>query len=96
MKYRWWWRTAPRLWRDGRVFLPGPQAPHYRRRLADFSTVSAPYFRLARVFRGLSPYRKQHSNGVDFSRGRRYAWLHATTSRFMFLLFEKCDRGLAR
>jgi SAM-dependent methyltransferase len=96
MRYRWWWRTAPRLWRDGHFFLPGPQAPHYRRRLADFSTVSAPYFRLARVFHGLSPYRKRHPVGVDFSRGRHYAWLQAITSRFMFLLFEKCDRGLAR
>ena len=52
IRYRWWWRNAPRLWRDGHFFMPGPQAPHMRRRLADFSALSSPYFKLARVFRG--------------------------------------------
>jgi SAM-dependent methyltransferase len=91
MRYRWWWRNAPRLWRDGRFFMPGPQAPHMRRRLADFIALSSPYFELAGVFRGLPAYRAQHSNGVNASSGSRYAWLHAATSRFMFLLFERQD-----
>ncbi|HEY2465644.1 MAG TPA: methyltransferase domain-containing protein [Steroidobacteraceae bacterium] len=89
MKTRWWWRNAPRLLRDGHFFAPGPQAPHYRRRLANFSALCSPYFTLTRVFRGLPPLWKQHSTGADFSRGPRFAWLQATTSRFMFLLFEK-------
>jgi SAM-dependent methyltransferase len=89
MKLRWWWRSLPRLWRDGHYFMPGPQAPHFRRRLANFNALSAPYFRLIRVFRGLPPYFARHSRGVDFSRGSAYAWLHVATSRFMFLLFEK-------
>jgi SAM-dependent methyltransferase len=46
-----WWRGAPRLWRDGELFLPGPQAPHYRRRPGKFRAASAPHFRLSRVFR---------------------------------------------
>ena len=50
MRTRWWWRRAPRLWRAGQLFMPGPQAPHYRRLLRHFRTVSAPHFRLTRVF----------------------------------------------
>ncbi len=92
MKFRWWWRNAPRLWRDGHLFVSGGQAPpHTRRRLADFAALSSPYFRLARVFRGLPAYRKQHLNGVDASRRGRFAWLHVATCRFMVLLFEKTD-----
>jgi SAM-dependent methyltransferase len=91
MQYRWWWRILPRLWRDGHFFMPGPQAPHIRRRLVDLSALSSPYFRLTRVFRGLPPYWGKHSNGVDVSRCERYVWLHVVTSRYMFLLFEKPD-----
>jgi SAM-dependent methyltransferase len=91
MRYRWWWRNAPRLWRDGHYFMPGPQAPHMRRRLADFIVLSSPYFKLAGVFRGLPAYPAQHSSGVNATSGSRYAWFRAATSRFVFLLFEKRD-----
>jgi hypothetical protein len=57
--------------------------------LADFSALSSPYFKLARVFRGLPAFLAQHSNGVDVNSGSRYAWLPAATSRFMLLLFER-------
>ena len=95
MKFRWWWRNALRLWRDGHFFMPGPQAPHFRRRLADFRALSSPYFRLTRVFGGLTPYRRRHSNGVDVSRGGGNAWFHIATSRFMFLLFERRDQQMS-
>ena len=72
---RWWWRNAARLWREGHVFMPGPQAPHILRRLGDFGALSSPYFELARVFRGLPPSRGR-SNGVDMSRGGRRAAGH--------------------
>jgi SAM-dependent methyltransferase len=52
MRYRWWWRHAPELWRRGEYFMPGPQAPHYRRRVMRFREASAPHFRLTRVFQG--------------------------------------------
>jgi SAM-dependent methyltransferase len=78
MRCRWWWRRAPRLWRDGQLFMPGPQAPHYRRLLQHFRAVSAPHFRLSRV-----------SNGGDLQRDGRWAWLHFTGCRYVFLLFEK-------
>jgi SAM-dependent methyltransferase len=91
MRYRWWWLNAPRLWRDGHYFMPGPQAPHMRRRLADFIALSSPYFKLTRVFRGLPAYRAQHSDGANARSGGRNAWFRAATSRFMFLLFEKRD-----
>jgi SAM-dependent methyltransferase len=87
LRSRAWWRGAPRLWRDGELFLPGPQAPHYRRLLGHFRAASAPHFRLTRVFRGSPPTRNGHSDGVDPQRG--FAWLHFTTCRYMFLLFEK-------
>jgi SAM-dependent methyltransferase len=53
MRFLAWWRGAPRLWRDGELFLPGPQAPYYRRLPGRFRAASAPHFRLSRVFRGL-------------------------------------------
>jgi SAM-dependent methyltransferase len=82
-----WWRGAPRLWRDRQLFLPGPQAPHYRRLLGHFRAASAPHFRLTRVFRGAPLGRGSDSRGVDPQRG--LAWMHVTTCRYMFLLFEK-------
>jgi SAM-dependent methyltransferase len=93
MRYRWWWRNAPRLWRAGHFSVDaGTAPPHSRRRLADFSALSAPYFRLTRVFRGQPPTWSRHAHGIDVSRGGRYAWLPLATSRFMFLLFEKRDQ----
>lgn len=50
MRSRAWWRGAPRLWRDDQLFLPGPQAPHYRRLVGHFRTASARHFRLSRAF----------------------------------------------
>ena len=73
MRSRLWWRDAPRLWRHGEVFMPGPQAPHYRRRLSTFRLTSAPHFRLSRIVRALPPS----------------PWLRAAGSRYVFLLFEK-------
>jgi SAM-dependent methyltransferase len=87
LRSRAWWRGAPRLWRDGQLFLSGPQAPHYRRLLRHYRAVSAPHFRLTRVFRGAPPVRGRDSHGVD--PGRSFAWLHVSTCRYMFLLFEK-------
>jgi SAM-dependent methyltransferase len=52
MRFRAWWRGAPRLWRDGQLFMPGPQAPHYRRLVGHFRTVSARHFQLSRIFGG--------------------------------------------
>ena len=80
MRSRMWWRDAPRLWREGQVFLPGPQAPYYRRLLRHFRTASAPHFRLSRVL---------PSNGMDRPRHGRLAWLHTAGCRYLFLLFEK-------
>ena len=92
MRSRLWWRDAPRLWRDGALFLPGPQAPYHRRLLRNFRTVSAPHFRLSRVFRGMPPSPREDSNGIDLQRDGRFAWLHIARCRYMFLLFEKTDR----
>jgi SAM-dependent methyltransferase len=91
LRSRLWWRGASRLWRDGELFLPGPQAPYYRRLLFNFRTVSAPHFRLSRVFPGLPPSRGAHPNGIDLARDGRFAWLHMARCRYVFLLFEKTD-----
>jgi SAM-dependent methyltransferase len=90
MRSRLWWRGAPRLWREGELFLPGPQAPYYRRLLRNFRAVSAPHFTLNRVFRGI-PTSRGHSKGIDLQRDSRLAWLHIAKCRYMFLLFEKTD-----
>lgn len=89
MRSRLWWRGAARLWRDGELFLPGPQAPYYRRLLRAFRTTSAPHFQLRRVFRGLPPSQTVHSRGTDLRPQSRFPWLHIATCRYMFLLFEK-------
>lgn len=81
LRSRLWWRGAPRLWRDGQLFLPGPQAPYYRRLLRTFRVTCAPHFKLSRVFCGLPP--------LDLGPQDRFAWLHIATSRYMFLLFDK-------
>jgi SAM-dependent methyltransferase len=77
MRHRWWWRGARRLWRDGELFMPGPQAPHYRRRPAHFGRLCSPHFRLTGVF------------PADPLRGAPFAGLRAANSRYLFLLFEK-------
>jgi SAM-dependent methyltransferase len=78
IRSRLWWRGALRLWRDGQLFMPGPQAPYYKRLLSHFRRVSAPHFRLSRVF-----------HGIDLRHDGPFAWLHIATCRYMFLLFEK-------
>jgi SAM-dependent methyltransferase len=92
MKHRWWWRRFPELRREGHYFMPGPQAPHMRRSLADFAARSLPHFRLTRVFRGLPVSAGRLSNGIRVTGAGRGAWLHLGSARFMFLLFEK-NRG---
>jgi len=87
LRSRLWWSGAPRLWRDGELFLPGPQAPYYRRLLRHFRQVSAPYFTLTRVFRGAPPSGEQHLKGIHPS--SNFAWLRVAEFRYMFLLFEK-------
>jgi len=89
LRYRWWWRNAPRLWRDGRFSVPGAQAPIVRRRLADFAAQAAPYFKLQQVFRGLPTGAMAPPNRIDVYGGIRYSWARLTTSRFLFLLFRK-------
>jgi SAM-dependent methyltransferase len=89
LRTRWWWRRVPRLWRDGQLFLPGPQAPHYRRLLAYFRTASAPEFRLSCVYRSLPSPDGAHLNGIELAGGATLAWLHLLRCRFIFLLFEK-------
>lgn len=92
MKYRWWWRRLPALWRNGYDVMPGPLAPHVRRGLADFTRQGLPYFRLARVFRGLPGPSGHLSDGMGAAVARRFAWLHLRGARFMFLLFDKRGR----
>jgi SAM-dependent methyltransferase len=77
VRSRWWWQRAPHLWRSGELFLPGPQAPHYRRLLRHYRKESAPHFRLSRVY------------GCDLRPAGRLAWLQLAGCRYLFLLFEK-------
>ncbi len=95
MKYGWWWRNSPRLWRDGHYAVRGVQAAIVRRRLADFAAQSAPYFTLTRVFPGLAPA-ASYGNAADADQNplRRGGWLQLTTSRYMFLLFEKATSAV--
>jgi hypothetical protein len=73
VRSRLWWREAPRLLRHSEVFLPGPQAPHYRRLFRRFRIAAAPHFRLSRVLRGPPAY----------------PWLNIAGCRYVFLFFKK-------
>jgi hypothetical protein len=53
-----------------------------RRRASEFGELSAPSFRLARVFRGLPAAGADHALRSD-------PWYRVARGRFMFLLFEK-------
>ena len=81
MRNRWWWRGMAQRWRGGELFLPGPQAPHYRRQLRHFRAASAPYFRLTGRF---------PDTAAPWDRGT--GWLPAATARYLFLLFDKAPR----
>jgi hypothetical protein len=87
MRFGWWWRNAPQLRREG--YVSEPRGSVIRRRLAQFKSLSGPYFTLTRVYRGLPTSTGQPPSGVDVSRSLRLAWLHVAPSRFMFLLFER-------
>jgi SAM-dependent methyltransferase len=89
LRFPGWWRRVPRLWRDGHYFLPSPGGPVARRRLADFTARSLPYFTLAHVFSGLPQGAGQGSIGANPAPGVRYDWFRMARSRFIFLLFEK-------
>jgi SAM-dependent methyltransferase len=94
-KYGWWWRNAPRLWRDGRFSVVGAQVPIVRRRLSDFFAQCSPYFRLARVIPGLPSRPAQSDTGIPGEPVSHYSWMRLLSCRFMFLLFEKSDSAAA-
>ena len=89
MRYFWWWRNAPRLWRNGNYFVPGVQARIFRRCIGDFAKRSTPYFVLKKVFCGLPVRCTRNAEGLNISGGAGKAGLLASRGRFMFLLFEK-------
>jgi SAM-dependent methyltransferase len=80
LRYRWWWRNAARLMREGGYAVPGAQARIWRRRLTDFAAQGAPHFALERVFPG-------NTHGLRFPAPALP--LRLSTCRFMFLLFRK-------
>lgn len=85
MRYGWWWRHLPALARSGEYALAGDQGPIIRRSLGAYALAAAPYFTLARLWRGGS------TTGMQVKAGRpgRLAWLLMSSCRFMFLLFRR-------
>ena len=90
-RLRWWWQSLPQLLRTGSFFMPGPQAPHFRRLPSNFASLGAPYFKLTRVHRGLPAGKGHPRDGVDANSALGPSWLHLMTSRFIFLQFERCS-----
>jgi len=88
LRYGWWWRNLPRLWRTGHYPVAGSQAPIVRRRLASFATACAPGFVLERVFAGPALFGRSGAdrNGCAPSAA---AWLRLIACRYMFLLFTR-------
>jgi len=89
VRLRWWRHSLPELLRTGYYFMPGPQAPHFRRRLANFAALSPPCFELVRVYRGLPAADGGPPGGFGARSGRSLVWLRMLRSRYMFLLFER-------
>src|SRR6266478_230650 len=81
MRYRWWWRNRPLLWRQGWFSVASQTGMLFRRSLDNFSSQAAPYFTLEAVVRGL-PGRE----GPELKRAGRLA---VAGSRYMFLLFAR-------
>jgi SAM-dependent methyltransferase len=95
LRYGWWWRNAPRLWRSGEFSVPGAQAPIVRRRLARYAAQCGPHFYLEHVFRGLPARAPPESAGFDVRDGVDGIWRHLTTCRFMFLKFVHATHAVA-
>jgi SAM-dependent methyltransferase len=89
LKYPWWWKRAPRLWREGCYTLPSPQGPLTRRRIGKIGAECLPYFRLERVFQGMPYGDADRANGADAARVGLRDWWGLVTSRFTFLLFAR-------
>jgi SAM-dependent methyltransferase len=81
MRYGWWWRNTVRLLMQGEYSVAGSTGPIYRRTPDRFKILAAPYFVLRAVMSGLP--------GSFYRRGllRRPS---LATSRYLFLLFDKC------
>lgn len=86
LRYRWWWRNAARLAREGRYAVRGAQALIWRRRLTDFAAQCAPHFVLERVYPG-------DGRGLKFPGA--LPW-QLSTCRFMFLLFRRSGNAAAQ
>ena len=82
MKYGWWWRNATRLLLHGEYSVSGGGGPIYRRSPYVFARMAEPYFRLRTVLRGLPQHVHRR---VPLRR------LSLATSRYIFLLFDKCS-----
>jgi len=95
MRYGWWWRGLPRLWRSGRYSLPASGGTVVRRSLTDLAAQCEPSFTLERVLRGLPPRDAREAAGIDWRDRRRGEWLSLSGSRFMFLVFRKRAHKLA-
>src|SRR5262249_52646967 len=89
LQYRWWWKNALRLLRDGHFAVAGAQAPVVRRSIRTFSKQCAPYFVLERVFAAPPPYRKQSAACIAAAADSPLTWLRLLGSRYLFLLFRK-------
>jgi hypothetical protein len=81
MRYRWWWRNRPLLWRQGWFGVASQTGMLFRRSLDNFSSQAAPYFALEAVVRGLP--------GRADPELKRASPLALAGSRYMFLLFAR-------
>jgi SAM-dependent methyltransferase len=88
MRSRYWWRGALKLWRQAELFLPGPQAPYFRRLLRHYASACQPYFRLRSLYPCM-PDEALHEEGIDMQGPERFAWLRTAHCRYVFLLFDK-------
>ena len=94
--HRWWRRKLPALTRSGHLAEPAEHAPNYRRRPADFTAQSVPYFDLENVFPGIEGRRVREVEGLRVGSGTRGAWLRLSACRFMFLLFTRRNTSVSR
>jgi SAM-dependent methyltransferase len=91
MRFRWWLRRVPRLWRDGHYSMPCPEGFVTRRRLDEFAALAAPYFTLSRVFCGMPREPGGVPSALDAHQLGPSGLCRLTRTRFTFLLFEKRD-----
>jgi SAM-dependent methyltransferase len=94
-RYPWWWRGQPHFWRDNRLVIQGAQARIVRRGFKQLAREGEPYFKLQKVFHGMSGLCLANLESATFGQLKHvFAKALLASSRYMFVLLKKQSLSL--